>query len=548
MNDCSALFLCVDDGQTVTLEKDKIYHVSPEDSYIKTGFFCSNTAKYDENPTGVRYCAIFLQNKHDITIDGNGATILIHGKMTPFLLDHCENITIRNLTVDYACPTMTEFTVLSNDNGVCEIRIHPDCRFRVQGNELYWCGEEDANGNPRWENRSNAPKRYVKVLDPVTQTCRDFRRDDLTFEHIEQLDEHTLRVTLADRDADFVPGCVFQTRNIVRDQVGGLSQHCKNIVFENMRICFMHGLGMVSQFCDTVTFRNCDMTPKKGRSVASTADFFQFSGCSGRLLVENCKAYGAQDDYINVHGTHLRIVKTDGGNDRITVRFMHAETWGLQAFEAGDCIEFIKWDTLQPYAQAKVLSFVRKDDFEIELQLDTALPDGIEIDKDVVENATRTPDLYVRNCDFGVTAGRGVLCTTRGEVIIENNRFYHLWGPALLVEDDCNFWFESGYTRHIVFRNNEVIGCEYANTYKDAPVIRFSPKVMDENSTAFVHGKLTCTGNVFRKAWTGKHTIRLEYVESADVYGNDCDAPLQISSFRSGVCNTDDACAVHVDA
>ena len=167
------------------------------------------------------------------------------------------------------------------------------------------------------------------------------------------------------------------------------------------------------------------------------------------------------------------------------------------------------------------------------LHLDTALPADLELNRDVVENATCTPDLYVRNCDFGVTCGRGILCTTRGEVIIENNRFYHLWGPALLLEDDCNFWFESGYTRHIIFRNNEVIGCEYANTCTDAPVIRFSPKVMDENSTAFVHGKLTCTGNIFREARLGRHTIRLEYVESADIRDNDCDAPLFVSAYRS---------------
>ena len=40
-----------------------------------------------------------------------GAEILIHGKMTPILMDRCENITVKNLVIDYAAPTMTEFTV-----------------------------------------------------------------------------------------------------------------------------------------------------------------------------------------------------------------------------------------------------------------------------------------------------------------------------------------------------------------------------------------------------------------------------------------------------
>ena len=53
--------------------------------------------------------------KKNITIDGNGSTVLVHGKMTPILLDRCENITIKNLIIDYACPTMSEFKVLKSE-------------------------------------------------------------------------------------------------------------------------------------------------------------------------------------------------------------------------------------------------------------------------------------------------------------------------------------------------------------------------------------------------------------------------------------------------
>ncbi len=527
------LFENVQDGQCVTLEQNAVYHVRQEDAFILSGMFCSNTAKVHENPDGTRIAAVYLQNKKDIVIDGNGATVLVHGKMTPFVFDRCENITVRNLTVDYACPTMTEFTVLSNENGVCELQFNADCRFCVRENELIWQGEDSSDGTPYWEDRAFVQGRYVKVFDPAACQCRDFPRDDLRFASVEQTGEHTVRVTLQNKDADFVPGHIFQTRNIVRDQTGGLFNRCKDLIFEDLRIRFMHGLGMVSQFCENVTFRNCDFTPAEGRTIASTADFFQFSGCRGDLVIEACKANGAQDDYVNVHGTHLRIVETDTENNSITVRFMHAETWGIQAFEVGDTLEFIKWDTLVPFAETVVTAWEKRNDTDILLHLDRALPD-VEIDKDVVENATWTPNLYVRNCDFGVTAGRGILCTTRGEVIIENNRFYHLWGPALLLEDDCNFWFESGYTKHIVFRNNEVIGCDYGHTDTDSPVIRYSPKVLREDSTAFVHGKLTVSGNTFKEATLGVHTLRLAYLECAEITDNTFDAPYGISAHCTG--------------
>lgn len=525
MNELGKLFLNVKDGDAVTLEKDKTYHVRQDDSFEFEGYYCTNTAKQHENPNGLRRVALFLKNKKNVSIDGNGAKIIVHGKMTPFLFDECENITVRNLSVDYACPTMAEFRVVSENNGTYELKINPECLFRIEGDNLIWQGENGLDGKPYWEDSYIGNRRHIKVYDPSTETISDFRRDDLPFETIEQIDETTLRVTMKNKDVTLPVGCVFQTRNIVRDQTGSLFQRCRNLTFENLRIKFMHGLGMVSQFCENVTYRNCDFTPAEGRTIASTADFFQFSGCRGNLLVENCRARGAQDDYINVHGTHLRIIERNG--NKLTVRFIHAESWGFQAFEVGDELEFIKWNNLQPFGNVKVTAFEKINDTDIIITVDGDIPE-LELEKDVVENATWTPNLYVRNCDFGPTAGRGILCTTRGEVIIENNRFRNLWGPALLLEDDCNFWFESGYTKEIIFRNNHVIGCDFGNTWQDSPVIRYTPKVMDESSKKFVHGKLTLINNRFEKPYLGKHTIHLEYLREAEIKNNTFDAPYDI--------------------
>ena len=125
MNELSKKFVDINNGATVVLEKNKIYDVRQDDSFEFEGYYCSNTAKKHENPNGLRRTAIFLENKNNITIDGNGATLLVHGKMTPLLFDKCENITVKNLTVDYACPTMSEFKIISNKNGECVIKINP---------------------------------------------------------------------------------------------------------------------------------------------------------------------------------------------------------------------------------------------------------------------------------------------------------------------------------------------------------------------------------------------------------------------------------------
>lgn len=531
MNELCTLLSSVRSGETVTLEPGRIYHVRQDDSFELSGCFCSNSARQNENPDGHRYSAIHLKDKKDVVIDGNGATVLVHGKMTPFLLDRCENIAIRNLVVDYACPTMTEFAIVENRGGVITFRIHPDCLFRVDGNRLYWHGETGLDGKPYWEDRVNdafgkGGYRYGKAFlhDNTTQ---NFDCSQLTFSKIEQLDAHTLRCTLDGRKIDLPVGTIIQTRNVIRDQVGGMLQRCKDLRFENLRIRFMHGLGMVSQFCENVTFVNCDCSPKEGRTIASTADFFHFSGCRGRLIIDGCRAWGAQDDFVNVHGTHLQIRETDPDAKTMLVRFCHPETWGFQAFEEGDSLEFIRWDTLIPYTKTKVTAFEKVNPTDILLHV-TSIPEGIVLGKDVVENASWTPDVHICNCSFGPSHGRGILCTTRGKVVIENNRFDTIVGAALCVEDDCNFWFESGYTREIIFRNNELIACNYGNTMETAPAIQYTPKVMDENSQEFVHGKLVLTGNQFLKPQHGGHSIWLEYLREAIVEDNVFDAPYAI--------------------
>ena len=530
MNELSILFNSIKNDEKINLKENYIYDVKQDDSFSLTGYFCTNTARKIENRNGQRNVAVYLNNKKNIVIDGNGATIMIHGKMTPFLFASCENITVKNLVVDYYCPTMSEFTVLENNNGLCKIKINGECLYEVKRNNLIFKGETGLNGKPYWKHGYIANKRHYKLLDPETKLFRDFSRKDMEFTFIKDLGNNILQCELKNKEVYLPENSIIQTRSIVRDQTGALFNRCKNLYFENLRVKFMHGLGMVSQFCENVSYINCDFTPKENRTAASTADFFQFSGCKGDLLLDNIKASGAHDDYVNVHGTHLRVVRKNKRNNTITVRFMHHESWGFQAFQKGDELEFIRWDTLIPYAKTRVIDYKRLNDTDIRLYLDRPLPDSLVLGKDVVENATWTSNLTVRNCNFGLTCGRGILATTRGKVVIENNIFKDVWGPALLIEDDCNFWFESGYTTEVIFRNNIVDNCDYIKMYEGSPVIKYSPKVMNENSNEFVHERLLVENNEFKNPVENDcFLISLEYLRKAEIKNNTFHKPFKVS-------------------
>ncbi|MBQ9482354.1 MAG: hypothetical protein IJU84_09330, partial [Clostridia bacterium] len=223
------------------------------------------------------------------------------------------------------------------------------------------------------------------------------------------------------------------------------------------------------------------------------ADFFHFSGCKGVVHIENCKAAGAHDDFVNVHGTHLRIVETNEDEKSLRVRFENPNTWGLRAFYEKDDIEFIKKDTLLPYAKRKIKKVERISDKEYKLFLYKTPPQA-DIGKDVIENATLTPELIVEGNSFGPSMGRGILCTTRKKTEIKNNIFYKNGGSVLHVSGDCNYWMESGYTKNICFKNNTVIDCGYGPGGVFQPLICVAPEVMKEGP---VHGTIRIEGNKF---------------------------------------------------
>lgn len=158
---------------------------------------------------------------------------------------------------------------------------------------------------------------------------------------------------------------------------------------------------------------------------------------------------------------------------------------------------FLLWNKrLLPYATRKVVSVETLNDTDIKLYLHKAAPD-VEIGKDVVENSTWTPRLMIKGNRFGPSMGRGILCTTRKKIRIKNNVFYKNGGSVLSIEDDCNFWFESGYTKDVLFEKNVVIDCGYGPGGTPIPVIQVAPQVLNKKANPKVHKNIRIKRNQF---------------------------------------------------
>lgn len=536
MNDLSRLCLELKDGDTLTLLENHTYHVRQDDSFVLSGYYCSNTASKDENPDGTRYTALYFKDKKNITIDGNGATIMVHGIMTPILLDGCENVIIRNLAIDYARPTMSEMTIVSGENGVYRLVVNEECLYEIKDETLWWKGEDDLQGNPYWTWKYKGETTYSVYHNATTgnwRFCPRVPKQDKwpavpTFRHICEIEKNLLEVELEDSKVTLPVGCVIQTRDIVRNQVGSFFVKCKNLTLSNVRVKFMHGLGLLAQYCENVTYDHVDCMPKAGRTAASTADFFHFSGCRGDVLIEHCRASGAHDDFINAHGTYLRVVSENREERSIVVRFMHSQSWGFDAFFSGDRILFTEGKTLQPICEGTVSSVTRLNDTDIQLVLTDELP-AFSVGEDAVENLTWRPNLIVRNNFFGTSSGRGVLPQSAGTALIEDNTFSHFTGSVVGCGHDCNFWYESGRPEHVIFRRNRVIHCGEHPSGVVVPLLRTRPKVLDQSFCDPIYPKITLENNEFLDPPSPEgYQMEISYVGHFNLKDNSFDAPYSI--------------------
>ncbi|MDQ6420555.1 right-handed parallel beta-helix repeat-containing protein [Paenibacillus sp. LHD-117] len=464
------------------------YDLYPDEAE-KALYYVSNTASEAEHPDPVKTIGLLIKGASRLRVEGNGSLLLFHGKMTPFVLDGCNDAEITNLEVDFARPTMSEMRVDAAGDSSWDVTVHPESRYALQEGRLFWIGED-------WSYRSGpaqafdpAVNRTWRVPNPVTLA------DD-----VEELEPGKLRLRFAEAPATKV-GCVYQMRDGIRDQVGTLLIGCRNVTLRNVWYKYMHGLGIVGQFSENVRLEKLRLAPdpESGRTAAAFADFVHLSGLKGVVSISDCLFEGAHDDAINVHGTHLRIVGVEGGN-RLRLRFMHHQSYGFNAFREGDEVDFVSVARLTAYATRRVTSAQRLGLREMEIELDAPVPDGIE-EGDVIENVTWTPEVYVRGNVFRRIPTRGVLVTTRRKVEIERNRFEGLGMSAILIADDAGSWFESGMVRDVRIWNNDFVGCGGGSE----PVIYIHPENTDVAWEHPVHFNIAVLENRFE--WAGTSVV-----------------------------------------
>jgi hypothetical protein len=470
-------------GATLVFPKGR-YDFYP-DSAEKREYYISNTSSETECPSKVKTIGLLFEDMKNLTVDGSGSRFVLHGRMISWAFIRCENVLLQNIAVDFERPTISEVTFAEVSPSRVVADVHPDSKYDLINGKLRFYGE-------KWTMHST----FSILTDSSEGTALYSSFGPLQEGRATEVSLNRLSVEGSFGGTGYQVGKTLTIRDPARDHVGALVSNSKNVRLKNIAMHFMHGLGVVSQFSENLTYTRVSVLPSRGRTIASFADGMHFSGCRGHILVDSCRFKGLHDDPMNVHGTYLRITGQPS-QQAVVVRFMHSQTYGFQAFYERDTVAFIHAPSLQPRGVAVVKSARRISEREMLLELSAPLPSGVGVN-DCLENLTWTPSLTVRGCRFEMTNTRGLLVTTPRKVVIEDNHFYRPGMYAIQISGDAGSWYESGAVRDVTIRRNIFEECGYNRGRRDSYAIAVNPEVHEQVEGHYVHRNIRILNNAFR--------------------------------------------------
>lgn len=483
---------------TLVFEKG-VYDFYPE--MAAEDFLCvSNHDMY-----GMYRIAFLLNGMKDFTIDGGGSDFVFHDGITPFVLKDSENITIKNLSVDYSYTMMREIEVVGVADNYFDVVVLGNDRQYVADGMLHFY-DDFGNDDAFWYMtiRSNgSDKRFLP------ESADEFRvfNDKLRFEEI---GERKFRIY--DSELKVTVGMHLITRGNDRDATNIAIIGGKNISIENVTMYKSYAMGVLAQKTENVSIDRMTVKAKDDCIYSLDADATHFVHCKGLVKVSNSTFSEQQDDALNVHGVFTRIVdKTD---DYILIKYMHPQAKGLDIYETDDEISVLNPKSLLSKGTYKITDVEVVNLNYAKLYIDGGT-DNIAVGDDV-EDLTWSCDVIFENNRVVNNKGRGMLIAAKGKVVVKDN-YFNTTGVAVLFESDGSKWYESGGTTDVEIINNTFVDCKYACSPNwGKHVIEVNPREETEEGK-YYHKYISIRDNEFKDC---KHPLlyadNIERVEFTD--------------------------------
>ena len=450
---------------------------------------------------------INIKDKSNITIDGNGTTLvntsfdakkstslLAYQRSGVFDIARCENISIKNLAIDFYNYINASGIITDYKDGHTYLKLFDEYltgdKPRLEGDiPAYASNSFSADGIPAAEESyfDEANKRLLCVNPETGEFKLKGNHGKIGDSICVRLTEGSASPTIFVRDT--------QTLNI------------SDVTVRSSPSATFYALSGSSNF----TFENFVIEPYENSEViyASNVDCIHIKGLRGQLNIKNCRFIGIGDDALNVHSRAAMINRIDGNTVTAIDGYENSELDSLWA-NVGDTVElFDKNFKSLGYAVVKKFS---NDKIELD-----KLPDGAE-KAYVMQNLAYCPETVIENCTVERGRARGVLLQTKNATVTGCD-FKNLRLSAVLVSPDIHYWYEMGPAENIIITGNTFTDCLTSGN-KQLGVINVSAG--HDNQDVLVRGQphknIKVNNNVFNNVTT--YALNAMYVDGIEFTEN----------------------------
>lgn len=446
-----------------------------------------------ENLDGALDTAFVLCGLKHVTLDFGGAVLTLHGRIQPFLIDECEDITIKNVTVAYERAVFTELDVVSNSGTELRAKIKDKFPCRVEDGYFIPYAEE-------WEDRTLHIEKchFLQAFDKTTHDGRGLMVMYLgenivqpssppapNIPHIRVRGEGDEIVFMGKFPKHWDDSMSIVIEHEPRDKSSVAMYHSKDITLENYRILNGAGMGFYAVYTENITLRGvklfCDELSHGINT--NSADAVHFVACKGTVTLTDSILEGMIDDALNVHANFYHVVQSK--SHMICARrseLSHGLGAYTEVFGKGDTIAVYHGRTMEEKARFVIQDAHVTGEWTTELTVDGDT-DGL-CEEDIIENLSTNPALIFRNTRFA-KANSHLRLQTRGKALIEHCDFT----LPILLTGDMNYWFESSPINDLTVRD-----CTFRTP---RAVIRICPEFTSTDAAPYYHRGVKILNNVF---------------------------------------------------
>jgi hypothetical protein len=371
---------------------------------------------------------LVLDGLQDLTIDGNGCTLLFHAIETGVFVNDCKRILVRNVNVDWD-RLLSSAGVVEENEGKQYVRIATD--YDVAGLPLKDIFEFDV------EKRHWLGSFAMQTIPAATQVEKGLYLLPNTY---------------------LAAGSRVAVRHAIYDAYGFfVTGDTNDIAFENIEVRQTPGIGFMVAMAGR-GFRFSDVRlarTNKHQLLTTMADVIHLNSTKGDILIERCDFSSNGDDAVAISTLVTRVKQIEG--EWVWLKYPLVEEYGIvpPLYAKGDTLGFLDEGTRRLLGRAVVEDVVqdgmalvvrlRKDgDFELPLE-------------SLCGNFTRRAErVAIRDNRFHDHRGRGVYLSAK-DVCIESNVMENLQNAAVIVTAESYEFFMGFMTENVVIRGNRFI-------------------------------------------------------------------------------------------